>query len=371
MATSHHVAGAARPDLVTALLSPGGTAAHLSGAGDWRWQHRLLIVALVLVAYALVAACLWLKIRDRVPRWTVHLNIAVVVVLVSVAAAIGPGVHAETDPRMTRPNPAAIGPGVHAETDPRMTRLNPVANVAPSPDFLASGLCTNPGAGWTCDNPCVTSSLTWPKYTNGVLCTGYVLEAINVGRAAEGLAPLVLPTNWYRLTQGEQLFVVADLERTARGLPPYLGINRALSANAQRAARANGDPSIASGFAIGKDAQGVPGMGGAWSAGFTVLAADYVWMYDDGWGGSAAATSNIVCTSAKALGCWAHRDELLGYDPGYNPGVGLTCRKCEMGIGFAVVNGSGSFVDLIELPKGVPPAMTFTWAKNVEPFRKA
>lgn len=98
-----------------------------------------------------------------------------------------------------------------------------------------------------------------------------------------------------------------------------MGINRALSANAQRAARTNGDPSIASGFAIGKDAQGLPGMGGAWSAGLTVLAADYVWMYDDGWGGSAAATSNIVCTSAKSLGCWAHRDELLGYDPGYKP----------------------------------------------------
>jgi hypothetical protein len=203
VATSHHVAGAARPDLVTALLSPRGPAAHLSGAGDWRWQHRLLIVALVLVAYALVAACLWLKIRDRVPRWTVHLNIAVVVVLVSAAAA--------------------IGTGVHAETDPRMTRLNPVANVAPSPDFLASCLCTKPGAGWTRDNPCVTSALTWPKYTNGVLCTGYVLEAINVGRAAEGLAPMVLPTNWYRLNQGEQLFVVADLERTARGLPPTWG----------------------------------------------------------------------------------------------------------------------------------------------------
>ena len=179
---------------------------------------------------------------------------------------------------------------------------------------------------------------------------------------------MVLPTNWYTLTPQQQLFVVADLERTARGLPPYLGINSALSANSQRAAATNGDPSVAAGFTIGIDAQGYPGMGGAWSGGFSVLAADYVWMYADGWGGSSALTSNIVCNSASAAGCWAHRDELLGYDPHYNPGVGLGCTNCEMGVGFAVVRGSGSFVDLVEIAKGAPPAMSFTWANNVLPY---
>ncbi len=175
---------------------------------------------------------------------------------------------------------------------------------------------------------------------------------------------MVLPSNWYGLTTTEQLFVVANLERTARGLPPYLGINAALSADAQSAAQSDADPSVAPGFAIGNDAAGVPGMGGAWSAGFSVLAADYIWMYDDGWAGSASATSNVVCTSAGAAGCWAHRDELLGSDPGFNPGVGLSCQDCEMGTGFAVVNGSGSFVDLVELPAAGAPPMTFTWASE-------
>jgi hypothetical protein len=207
--------------------------------------------------------------------------------------------------------------------------------------------------------------MTWPTYTNGVACTNYVLGAINVGRSDEGLAPMVLPTNWYSLSVARQLFVAANLERTARGLPAYLGLNAALSANAEHAAVTNSDPSVAAGFDIGTDAQGSPGMGGAWSAGFSVLAADYIWMYDDGWGGSAAATSNVVCTSARAAGCWAHRDELLGSDPGFNPGVGLNCTNCEMGTGFAVVGGSGSFVDLVELPKGTPPAMTFTWAQEL------
>ena len=214
-------------------------------------------------------------------------------------------------------------------------------------------------------NPCVTSALKWPTYSNDSGCTDYILGAINAARADENVAPMVLPSNWYSLNPTEQLFVVANLERTARGLPPYLGLNAALSADAQQAAQDATDPSIANGFAIGDDAQGVPGMGGAWAGGFTVLAADYVWMYDDGWGGSAAATSNIACTSPTSSGCWAHRDELLGSDPGFNPGVGLNCQDCEMGTGFAVVNGSSSFVDLVELPKAAPPAMTFTWADEL------
>jgi len=113
---------------------------------------------------------------------------------------------------------------------------------------------------------------------------------------------MALPSNWFSLTIPEQLFVVADLERTARGLPPYVGINAALSADAQHAAATNNDPSIALGFPIANDAQGLPGFGGAWAGGFNVLAADYIWMYDDTWGGSAAKTSNVACTSVGSAG---------------------------------------------------------------------
>jgi len=178
---------------------------------------------------------------------------------------------------------------------------------------------------------------------------------------------MVLPSNWFSLSVPDQLFVIADLERTARGLPPYLGINDALSANAQHAAASNSDPSIAAGFPMANDDQGSAGFGGAWSGGYAVLAADYIWMYDDTWGGTAAKTSNIACTSAGSAGCWAHRDELLGSDPGYNQGVGLGCTNCEMGTGFAMVNAKASYVDLIEIPKGSLPPMSFTWANNVLP----
>ena len=252
---------------------------------------------------------------------------------------------------------------------PALTISNPSSNIAPSPDFLVAGACSVVNGVWSCANPCVvgTTALSWPGYTNGVDCTNYILGAINNARSVEGVRPMVLPSNWFVLTTSEQLFVVADLERTARGLPPYVGINAALSADAQHAAATNRDPSIATGFPMADDAQGSAGFGGAWSSGFNVLAADYIWMYDDSWGGSAAKTSNIVCTSAGAPGCWAHRDELLGSDPGYNPGVGLGCTNCEVGTGFAMVNGDSSFVDLIEIPKGSLPSMTFTWANDVLP----
>jgi len=242
---------------------------------------------------------------------------------------------------------------------------NPQANIAPSPNFLQAGQCSQLNGAWTCANPCVTPQLSYPVSDNSPACTSYLLLAINNARAIEGLVPMSLPSNWYSLSVPQQLFVVADMERTARGLPPYLGINAALTAQSQSAAQTDADPGVANGFAVSTDPGGYPAMGGAWSAGFNVLAADYMWMYDDGWGGSAAATSNIACTSASAAGCWAHRDELLGSDPGFNPGVGLASTNCEMGVGYAVVGGSGSYVDLIERPAGNAPAMTFTWAQEV------
>jgi hypothetical protein len=244
--------------------------------------------------------------------------------------------------------------------------VNPRANVAPSPNFLSSGSCADVNGVAQCANPCVTPQLTFPESNSTEGCTSYLLQAINNARTSEGLAAMALPSNWYSLTVPQQLFVVANLERTARGLPVYLGINAALSANAQSAANSDRDPSVARGFVDALDPGGYPAMGGAWSAGFNVLAADYMWMYEDGWGGSASATSNTACTSASSVGCWAHRDELLGSDPAFNPGVGTTSTTSEMGVGYALVNGSGSYVVLVERPAHTPPTMDFTWSQEVK-----
>jgi hypothetical protein len=253
---------------------------------------------------------------------------------------------------------------------------NPVTNLAPSPNFLSSGTCNGSSSSPTpCSNPCVrmvgprrSKRIVFPSFSGTPSCTKFVLRALNVARAQEDLPAIVLPTNWYHLKPQEQLFVIVNLERTARGLPPYLGLNRQLHASAQSAAAHVVDPTFAKGFTAGLDPEGVPGMGGTLAMGYTTLEADYVWMYEDGWGGSSSSTPNIACTNAGALGCWGHRDQLLGFDGAYNFGVGLHCTTCEMGTGFAVVNRIGSFTSLIELPAGSPPPMYFTWAKDVVPF---
>ncbi len=303
-------------------------------------------------------------VRRSAPAATGGLTATVVSDTTSAATPTTAPTTPTTAPATSTPTTSS-SPTSANDTSAPATISDPSANIAPDPDFLASGPCTGTAGAQTCANPCATSSATFTVMDGDPACDAYVLQAIDAARADEGLAPMVLPSNWTSLSTGEQLFVVANLERTARGLAPYLGINAALSAEAQRAASAGTDPGTAAGFAVGVDAQGYVAYGGAWAGGFSVLAADYVWMYDDGWGGSQAATPNLECTSAASVGCWAHRDELLGYDPRYNPGVGLDCADCEFGVGYAALGSSGSYADLVELPVGAPPAMTFTWSEEL------
>ena len=142
---------------------------------------------------------------------------------------------------------------------------------------------------------------------------------------------MVLPTNWYSFTPAKQLVVVADLERMARGLAPDVGLNATLDSAAIRAAAPNSDPHVAPGFALATDADGTPAMDGAWSSGFSVLAADYFWMSSDGWGATKASTANQACTSAASSACWAHRREPLGTVPGYDTGVGHAADGLHVG----------------------------------------
>ena len=252
---------------------------------------------------------------------------------------------------------------------------NPQTNLQPTPNFLSSGNCRPNATATPCANPCVqlagagsSAQVVFPAYSGSSTCTSYILRAINTARAHEQLPALILPSNFYALSPQERVFVIVDLERTARGLPPYLGLNRQLHAAAQAAAVQGVDPSMATNFRAGRDPENVLGMGSTFASGYNALVADYVWMYEDGWGGSASTTPNVDCTSLFALGCWGHRDELLGYDGTSDAGVGLHCTTCEMGTGFALVQGTGSFTSLIELPAARPPHMYFTWAKDVLPF---
>ena len=80
------------------------------------------------------------------------------------------------------------------------------------------------------------------NYVDTPQCVEVYLAAIDAARAAEGIGPMNLPSNWYSLTPSEQTFVVTNLERVDRGLPPVEGLVASLDSDAQVAAQGNQDP---------------------------------------------------------------------------------------------------------------------------------
>jgi hypothetical protein len=186
------------------------------------------------------------------------------------------------------------------------------------------------------------------------VCTQSVVASIDAARAREGVGPMVLPTNWSTLSPAEQLFVLADLERVDRGLPPYVGLVPELDAVALSAARTGTDPVWQSPLAVSEAS--------TWAGNeVSTLAAEYDWFYDDGYG-----SANVDCTSPSAPGCWGHRDAILG---AY---TGLSCTDCVMGAATTAAPGATWLTSLAEIvvaparPDALP--VSFTWAHDVLPY---
>jgi hypothetical protein len=130
-------------------------------------------------------------------------------------------------------------------------------------------------------------------------CQTAALADINAARAAEGLGPMQLPGDFGTLTVPQQLLVLSNLERVDRGLVPVLGLSGPLDQDALTGAQHDADP--------------MPTQlnGDTWTANWeggypSPFEADFVWMYDDGFG-----SNNEDCTSPTATGCWGHRHDIL------------------------------------------------------------
>ena len=123
------------------------------------------------------------------------------------------------------------------------------------------------------------------------------LAPIDYCLAQEGVGPVVLPSNYSSLTVPEQLFVVTNLERVLRGEPPAIGLSSSLDSLAEQGAQDNTDPGFPACACSG---------GSIWAGTSSVELSDYLWMYDDGPGGS-----NLDCTPTDSSGCWGHRDIIL------------------------------------------------------------
>jgi hypothetical protein len=201
----------------------------------------------------------------------------------------------------------------------------PSANIAPQPNFLLS---------------CAGST-----YDASSGCMGATLQAFANARTKEGLPPLTLPSNWGALSPAQQIFVVTNLERTVRGLPPASAMATALDQAAGLGASQAGDPRPPSGFpftAWGSNWAGAVG---------NPLEAVYFWMYDDGVG-----SSNVDCSAAHPMGCWGHRLNIL---------MMLSCQECMMGTGWISngYNGQPSLSELLVETSG-NPAFDFTWQQE-------
>lgn len=187
-------------------------------------------------------------------------------------------------------------------------------------------------------------------------CIDTEIEALDNAHKSERISHFVFPKNFTKLTAAEQLFVLVDIERVARGEAPVVGLSRTVDRWAQAGAKANEDP-VPSGHLEGATEQWASN----WAAAINTLDADYSWMYVDGWDGK-HRTLNFDCTSPKASGCWGHRDNILVNTHR------LRCfyRSCSyvMGGGY-VKDGWGtysSFSELFVQVTGHLPALYYTWA---------
>ncbi len=246
-------------------------------------------------------------------------------VVTSVVAPRPTAVPATTRPPAPTPQPP---PSSHPIVPPD----NPTANIAPSPDFTTT--CRQAGFG-------------------SAPCQAAATQATAAARAHEGLGAMALPSNFAGLTPGEQLFVLTDVERVDRGLPPVVGMVQELNQDAQNAAANNADPTPVS----VPPGTTVMAWGSNWSEGAGPLGANYGWMYDDGPG-----SGNNGCSAGNPGSCWGHRDNELGFNGAQ---VASSHGTLIMGAAEATLSGDSpwsSDAELIALVKG-SPVYTYTWAQ--------
>jgi hypothetical protein len=252
---------------------------------------------------------------------------------------------------------------------------NPLANPKTNralPLFANStGTCVDAsGGGLSCQSPCYPDGHF--RYNASKNCTEVLLAAVNQAQTAEHLDDFTLPSNYFGLSPTKQLFVLVNLERVSRGVPPIVGLSPYLDSSATRAAERAEDPGFQSSYGPVRlwvpPGGGTYAYAGTWAGGsVNAVAAVFGWLYDDGWSGR-KATWNYDCTSPTASGCWGHRDQLLGES------TGTRCTDCVAGSGYASPGGRNwqeSYTFLLVRPVEFPTPLDFTWDGDVVPYLTA
>jgi hypothetical protein len=182
-------------------------------------------------------------------------------------------------------------------------------------------------------------------------CIDSLLHDINAGRNSEGVAPMVLPNGFTQMSDEEQILVLANLERGDRGLSQFAGLSSTLIQASGFGALANDDPSPPAGYPFYQ-------WGSNYADSINPLEADFLWMYDDGVGGT-----NYDCMGSNFTGCWGHRNNILG--PWNSNGAQTT----EMG---DAATATGVYTELFANKAGgadpmVDPYSSVTYPHQVAP----
>jgi hypothetical protein len=197
-------------------------------------------------------------------------------------------------------------------------------------------------------------SICYTDGENSAPCISAGTRAIDTARQREGLGPIRLPTNYAVLSPNEQVFVLTNIERVDRGLPPYGGLVDDLNLAAVVGANSSADP-FPGAMPPGTD---VLAWRSNWAYDASPLHADYFWMYADGPGGT-----NIDCQPGNMSGCWVHRDNILwNIDPTQLVGTTLVMGAAQTMPASLAPNLS--LTELFALVTGTP-ADTYTWAQAV------
>ncbi|HMC38059.1 MAG TPA: hypothetical protein VKI19_00255 [Acidimicrobiales bacterium] len=206
------------------------------------------------------------------------------------------------------------------------------AAVSPPPAAAAVLPPANPGDSQP--SPAMVRACQPP--TTASACDSATLAAVNQARAAEGIGPMALPSNYRSLSAPEQLLVVLDLERVDRGLAPIAGLTPALDQDALYGARNETDPPLPAGASSAAS---------IWLGGYaTPLFDDFFWMYDDGPGGV-----SDQC-------CWAHRDAVLQLWPG-------SAGNVLMGAAVTSTSQYPASAGVV-VASGMQQSTEFTWASE-------
>ncbi len=158
----------------------------------------------------------------------------------------------------------------------------------------------NPASNDTTLADAVITGCNWSDSTS-TGCDQASVSALDTAMAGEGLSPTIISAGFWSLPYDQQLLLLANGDRTARGLPAISGPAAALDALALTGAQGLTDPWGPSGYSWASN----------WAEGTNAVEDEFLWMYDDGWGGSTADTFNLDCTSPTASGCWGHRENIL------------------------------------------------------------